>query len=128
MFNLSCNMEVKKAILGRRSVRRFGTGLIELGNAAPSAGNLQARDFVVVRDQKTKDDLALAAHNQDFIAEAPVVIVVCANMDRIMHYGKRGVTLYSLQDCAASIQNMLLAIHDMGGLCCIHTEHASCDS
>jgi nitroreductase len=116
-------MELKEAILERRSIRRFGDGdvpkevvkeLIELGNAAPSAGNLQARDFVVVRDQKTKDDLVRAAHNQDFIGEAPVVIVVCANMDRIMHYGKRGVTLYSLQDCAASIQNMLLAIHDMG--------------
>lgn len=116
-------MELKEAILGRRSIRRFGDGdvseevvteLIELGHAAPSAGNLQARDFVVVRDQKTKDGLALAAHNQDFIAEAPVVIVVCANMDRIMHYGKRGITLYCLQDCAAAIQNMLLAIHDMG--------------
>lgn len=116
-------MELKEAILGRRSIRRFGDGdvseevvieLIELGHAAPSAGNLQARDFVVVRDQKTKDDLALAAHGQDFIAEAPVVIVVCANMDRVMHYGKRGITLYCLQDCAAAIENMLLAIHEMG--------------
>ncbi len=116
-------MELKEAILGRRSIRRFGdidvseevvTELIELGNAAPSAGNLQARDFVVVRDQKTKDDIALAAHDQDFIAKAPVVIVVCANMDRIMHYGKRGITLYCLQDCAAAVQNMLLTIHDMG--------------
>ena len=119
-------MELKEAILERRSIRRFGDGsvteevvteLIELGNEAPSAGNLQARDFVVVRDQKTKDALALAAHGQDFIAEAPVVIVVCANMDRVMHYGKRGITLYCLQDCAAAIQNMLLAIHDMGFGC-----------
>jgi nitroreductase len=116
-------MELKEAILERRSVRRFGKGevtkeavteLIELGNAAPSAGNLQARDFVVVEDQKTKEDLARAAGNQQFVAEAPVVVVVCANMDRILHYGKRGITLYSLQDCAAAIQNMLLAIHDMG--------------
>lgn len=115
-------MEVKDAILGRRSVRRFGDGpvsretvleLIELGNAAPSAGNLQARDFVVVEDQKTKDRLAVAA-DQEFVAEAPVVVVVCANMDRIMHYGKRGVTLYCLQDAAAAIQNMLLMVHDKG--------------
>jgi nitroreductase len=116
-------MELKEAILKRRSIRRFGEGdvtkevvteLIELGNAAPSAGNLQARDFVVVEDQNTKEDLANAAGNQHFIAEAPVVVVVCANMDRILHYGKRGITLYCLQDCAASIQNMLLAIHAMG--------------
>lgn len=116
-------MEVKDAILGRRSIREFGKGevsretiieLIELGNAAPSAGNLQARDFVVVEDQRTKEKLAAAAGRQDFIAEAPVVVVVCANMDRILHYGKRGVTLYCLQDSAASVENMLLAIHDMG--------------
>ncbi len=116
-------MEVKDAILGRRSVRRFRNTpvsretvleLIELGNAAPSAGNLQARDFVVVEDLKTKDRLAVAAHDQEFVAEAPVVVVVCANMDRIMHYGKRGITLYCLQDAAAAIQNMLLMIHDKG--------------
>ncbi len=119
-------MELKEAILGRRSIRRFGdmdvseevvTELIELGNEAPSAGNLQARDFVVVKDQKTKEDLAKAAGNQQFIAEASVVVVVCANMDRIMHYGRRGITLYCLQDCAAAIQNMLLAIHDKGFGC-----------
>ncbi len=116
-------MEVKEAILGRRSVRRFRKGevsrntiieLIELGNAAPSAGNLQARDFVVVESQEIKEKLAAAAGRQHFIAEAPVVVVVCANLDRILHYGKRGVNLYCLQDSAASIQNMLLAIHDMG--------------
>jgi nitroreductase len=116
-------MELKEAILERRSIRRFGEGrvpkeviteLIELGNAAPSAGNLQARDYVVVEDEKTKEGLANAAGNQQFIAEAPVVVVVCANMDRILHYGKRGVTLYCIQDSAASVQNMLLSIHDRG--------------
>lgn len=116
-------MELKDAIRGRRSVRRFGRGkvpkdtiieLIDLGNLAPSAGNLQARDFVVVEDQGTKERLANAAGNQHFIAEAPVVVVVCANMERILHYGKRGVTLYCLQDSAAAIQNMLLAVHDVG--------------
>jgi len=116
-------MELKDAVHGRRSVRRFGKGkipkntiieLIELGNLAPSAGNLQSRDFNVVEDQVTKEKLASAAGNQHFIAEAPVVVVVCANMERILHYGKRGVTLYCIQDSAAAIQNMLLAIHDMG--------------
>lgn len=116
-------MELKEAILGRRSIRRFGKRevpretiieLIELGNAAPSAGNLQARDFVVVEDEDTKRGLARAALDQDFIAEAPVAIVVCANFERIAHYGVRGVTLYCLQDAAAAIQNMLLAIHDKG--------------
>lgn len=116
-------MELKEAIRGRRSIRSFGKGkvseevileLIELGNLAPSAGNLQARDFVVVENEETRHELARAALGQRFIAEAPVVIVVCANLRRIGPYGARGVSLYCIQDSAASIQNILLAVHEKG--------------
>lgn len=116
-------MDVETAIRGRRSVRSFKSKelpkgfvekLIELGNLAPSAGNLQARDFIIVRDQKIKAQLAAAALNQEFISQAPVSIVVIANKERIGHYGHRGQSLYIIQDSAASIQNMLLAIHAEG--------------
>ena len=51
----------------------------------------------------------MAALDQKFIEEAPVVIVVCANETRSSRrYGSRGVALYCLQDTAAAIQNMLL--------------------
>ncbi|UCD91788.1 MAG: nitroreductase family protein [Methanobacteriota archaeon] len=119
-------MELKEAIQDRRSIRRFGEKevskefileLIELGNMAPSAGNLQARDFVVVEDPDTRRELARAALDQEFIAEAPISIVVCVNFERVAHYGARGVTLYCLQDAAAAIQNMLLAIHAEGFGC-----------
>jgi nitroreductase len=111
-------VDVETAIKMRRSVRRFKDKelpegmvekLIELGNKAPSAGNLQARDFIVVRDQATKDAMTAAALDQGFISRAPVDIVVCANMERIAHYGNRGRTLYALQDVAAAVQNILLA-------------------
>ncbi len=92
--------------------------IIELGNLAPSAGNLQPRDFIIVKEQDTKEKLAQAALNQEFVAEAPVVIVVCANIRRTAHYGKRGMELYCIQDSAASIENMLLAIVDKGLACC----------
>ncbi|MEM4728303.1 MAG: nitroreductase family protein [Thermoplasmata archaeon] len=116
-------MELVEAIEGRRSVRAFKNeelpeGFIEeavrVGNLAPSAGNLQARDFVVVRDAGTKKRLAEAALGQDFIAEAPVVLVVCANARRIAHYGERGRELYMLQDTAAAIENILLYVHSKG--------------
>jgi nitroreductase len=111
-------MDVETAIRKRRSIRRFKDKqlpdgmvekLIELGHKAPSAGNLQARDFIVVRDQATKDAMTAAALDQEFISRAPVDIVVCANMERITHYGNRGRTLYALQDVAAAVQNILLA-------------------
>ncbi|MHA2281190.1 MAG: nitroreductase family protein [Promethearchaeota archaeon] len=116
-------MELVEAIKARRSVRRFTDKpvddnlikqIIELGNLAPSAGNLQPRDFVIVKDENAKNQLAQAALNQKFISQAPVLIVVCANMKRVTPYGNRGHELYCLQDTAASIQNMLLSIVDLG--------------
>lgn len=116
-------MELREAILGRRSVRAFSPEdvsqetmkeLIGLANMAPSAGNLQSRDFVVVREQEKKKGLARAALDQEFIAEAPVVVVVCSNLRRVEWYGDRGKRLYAIQDAAAAVQNLLLAAHEKG--------------
>ena len=105
----------------RRSVRGFTkedvpAGVIdealEAANLAPSAGNLQARDFVVVRDGGKKRELAEAAMSQMFVANAPVVVVCCANLERIGRYGPRGRELYCLQDVAAAAENMLLYLSD----------------
>jgi nitroreductase len=94
--------------------------MLSLANLAPSTGNLQARDFVVVREPGTKKGLAAAARNQEYIAEAPVVVVCCANLDRIIEYGPRGRDLFCLQDVAASVENMLLYITARGyGACWI---------
>ena len=81
---------------------------------APSAGNLQARDFIVVRSALSKKRLAKAAFGQAFVEEAPVVIVVCANQNRIRNYGTRGAQLYCLQDSAAAIEHILLYIVSQG--------------
>ncbi|MFQ5905750.1 MAG: nitroreductase family protein [bacterium] len=120
-------MDLIEAITNRRSIRAFKKEdvsasvierILECGNMAPSAGNLQPRDFVVVRNSETKANLAEAALGQQFVSEAPVVIVVCANIERTRPYQKRGETLYCIQDTAAAIQNMLLVVHAEGlGAC-----------
>ena len=116
-------MDVVECIEGRTSIRVFGPDPVDdamineslrLANLAPSAGNLQARDFFVVRSLKTKTALMEAALNQDFVKSAPVDIVCCANIERIKHYGERGRTLYCIQDVAAAIQNMTLYLHSKG--------------
>jgi nitroreductase len=86
---------------------------------APSAGNCQPWHFVVVRSERTKDLLAEAAYDQWFIAEAPVVVVVCADPARsAWRYGSRGVQLYCLQDTAAATEHILLAVTALGlGAC-----------
>ena len=110
-------------LFSRVSIRKFKSDdiddntvklLLEAANAAPSAGNLQARDFIVVRDAKMKLELAKASLRQMFIAEAPVVIVVCANYPRSMRvYGERG-RLYAEQDATAAVENLLLAVTALG--------------
>jgi len=92
-----------------------------LSNAirAPSAGHLQPWDFIIVRDLATKKRLARAALQQDFIAQAPVVIVTCANSHRnAWRYGQRGMNFYSLIDTAfASLIILLTAVEEGLGAC-----------
>lgn len=116
-------MDIVDCIEGRRSVRVFRPDpvdgevvdrALELANQAPSAGNLQSRAFVVVRDSATKRLLGDAAFGQDFVRTAPVVVVFCADLGRVGHYGDRGRALYCLQDVAAAVENMMLFLHSKG--------------
>jgi nitroreductase len=89
-------MDVMDAIQKRRSIRHFkpieipDNVLEKLLNAmrlAPSGGNCQPRKFIVVRDKLIKSKVAAACAYriangrqvlQDWIAEAPVVIIGCS--------------------------------------------------
>jgi len=112
-------LDVFEAIKKRRSVRAYTSEevsddkvemLIEAARLAPSAGNVQPWEFVIVKNAETKQRLSDAALHQTFIEKAPVVIVVCADVARSSWgYGNRGANLYCLQDTAAATENMLLA-------------------
>jgi nitroreductase len=121
-------MELSETIKGRRSIRAFKKQdvpeeivekLIDAARWAPSAGNIQPWEFVIVRKSAVKKKLAQAALSQTVVEEAPVAIVVCANEKRSsMGYGLRGKTLYCIQDTAAATQNILLTAHSLGlGAC-----------
>lgn len=89
--------------------------ILQAAIRAPSAGNMQSWFFAVVREEKRKEALARAALDQWFIAQAPVVVVVCADPSRsAMRYGERGANLYYLQDTAAATENLLLAAVALG--------------
>jgi len=122
-------MDIFEAIESRRSVRQFDSDREvtddELGRIlhsavmAPSAGNAQCWRFVVVRDGELKSRLATEAGHQHFIKQAPLVIVVCADLEQANeNYGTRGRDTYSLQETAAAVENMLLAARALGlGAC-----------
>ncbi len=121
-------MNVLEAIKGRRSIRAFASQdvpaeivekIVDAARWAPSAGNIQPWEFIIVRKPEIKRRLAESALDQSFIEEAPVVIVVCADENSSSEgYGVRGKTLYCIQDTAAAIQNILLAAYSFGlGTC-----------
>ena len=123
-------MDVLEAIKGRRSIRAFKNKnvpqeivekLIGAARWAPSAGNIQPWEFIIVRKPEIKRRLAQAALGAMLIEEAPIVIVVCANENRSFEgYGMRGKTLYCIQDTAAAIQNIHLVAYSLGlGTCWI---------
>lgn len=116
-------MSILKIIKERRSIRGFQkkeipreviNKLIEALIWAPSAGNLQSRKFYFIFNSGTKEKLAKAALDQNFIAEAPLVVVGCTNDGISWRYGERGKKLYSICDVSASIQNMVLVTHKEG--------------
>lgn len=74
---------------------------------------------MIVKEEETKKQLAGAAFGQSFISEAPVVVVVCANIPRTTsRYGERGSNLYVIQDTAATTQNIHLMAYALGYATC----------
>lgn len=112
-------LDVYEAIESRACVRSFTdegvpgetvNKLLEAAIRAPTAGGIEPWRFFVVRDDDMKEKLSNAALGQSFVAQAPVVIVVCADLDVCARgYGSRGQNLYAIQDTAAAVQNILLA-------------------
>lgn len=116
-------MEILKIIKNRRSNRQFQKKeisqiiieqLIEALIWAPSAGNLQSRKFYFVFNDKIRKGLAEAALGQNFIAQAPLVIVGCTDDKIKLRYGQRGKELYSICDVACSIENLMLVAQTKG--------------
>ena len=123
-------MEFEELVRRRSMIRAFRPDPVPdelvrklLRNAvrAPSAGNLQPWEFIVVRDEETKRRLAEAALRQMFLAEAPVVIATCRNLERnARRYGDRGRHFYSLIDASFATLMILLTARNEGlGACLV---------
>jgi nitroreductase len=117
-------MEFFEALEKRRSIRAYSTRpveeetlhkVLEAAHSAPSAGNLQAYDVFLVREPERRVALARAAHEQYFIAAAPVSLVFCTNPTRnAWKYHERGRRLYALQDATIACTYAMLAATALG--------------
>lgn len=122
-------MDALECIATRRSIRKFLDipvefekvgNVLDAGRFAPSAGNLQDWKFILVTDEKMRQEVAKACVEQYWIATAPIHIIVCTEPDRTKRFYGRSGEKYSIQNGAAVVQNMLLAAHAEGlGSCWI---------
>ena len=120
-------MDFFEVVKTRRSVRSYIDRpvpdevlrrVLEAARLAPSANNVQPWRYVVVRDPDRAQELAGLAAGQMFIAQAPVVIVLCAEayVDRGSWIGEN---MY-LVDATISFDHLILAARNEGlGTCWI---------
>ncbi len=110
-------METLKAIQTRRSIRKFtdepvAEELVErvlrAAMMAPSARNCQPWHFVVIDDQDVLAKIPDINPHAAMAAGAPLAILVCGDLHLEHPSG------YWVVDCAAAVQNLLLAAHDVG--------------
>jgi nitroreductase len=113
------NSDPLNFIFGRRSIRVFKPGkigqetfevLLKAAMAAPSACAKDPWHFVVVQKPETLSALAAALPNGQMLASAAAGIVICGDLQEAHDHQLS----YMLQDCAAAIENLLLAANALG--------------
>ncbi len=110
-------MDTLEAIHSRRSVRRYEDRpvpeelvrkLLAAASSAPSARNQQPWQFVVIDDRQILAEIAVVNPNAQMARRAPLGILVCGDLGLETSPG------YWVVDCAAAVENMLLAAHALG--------------
>lgn len=105
------------SIFNRVSVRKFKQDRVEeekiekilrAAMQAPSAGNQQPWEFIIVENKDTLDKLSNMSPYSKFVKDAPIAIVVLGNTKR-MKFAENW-----MQDLGAATENMLLEITELG--------------
>lgn len=110
-------MEFYEVIKSRKSIRKYKsdpirdevlTRILDAGRFAPSAKNIQPWKFIIIKDISIKQQLVSACRNQEFIAQAP--IVVCAVALEKIAWGRMGGYWSSYPvDIAIALEHIILA-------------------
>lgn len=116
-----------KLLMERKSVRAFEqkeidenikNAILDAAMRAPTAGNSMMYSIIDVTSQELKNKLAVSCDNQPFIAKAPLVLVFCADLRRLMQK-------YKQANCenipAPELSDLILATNDT-----VIAAHASC--
>ena len=106
-----------KAIFSRRSIRKYTDAVVSVEQRdmllkaamnAPSAGNQQPWQFVVVDERAVLDGIPAIHPYSQMLKEASLAILVCGDLSKERFAG------YWVQDCSAAAENLLLAAEALG--------------
>jgi nitroreductase len=130
-------LDFKDVVNSRRSIRTYIDKdisdeliykILEYGHSAPSAGNIQPWEFIIVKSEEIKNkivDTTFIGNNengikkQDWMLSAPVFIVICGNKKKSYdRYGKKALETLIYLDVSACIENMILGAVDLGLASC----------
>lgn len=104
-------------IRNRRSIRKYTaqpvpqelvTRLLEAAMSAPSAGNEQPWEFIVITDREVLQAITRVHPYSQMLKEAPLAIAVCGNLEREKYPG------FWVEDCSAATENILLEAEEIG--------------
>ncbi len=110
-------MDAIECIHTRRSIRKFKKQavpatmvqqILEAAMLAPSAGNEQAWQFLVITEPEILQKIPLIHPYASMVAHAPVAILICGDLRHEKFED------FWIQDCAAATQNVLLSAHALG--------------
>jgi len=127
-------MDVFETIKTRRSVRRFLNkpvenekleSMLEAARMAPSWSNLQCWKFIVIKDGAVRKKISELTYVESFLAplgykanptqkglaEAPIVIIACADPSKSGFIHDK---FYYLTDIGIAAQNLMLSAHALG--------------
>ena len=111
-------MEVKDALLKRRSIRKYLDKevsdeiieeLLHAAMSGPSACNRRPWIFYVIKDQDKLSELRKASRFSNM--NAPLAIVVVGDLSRSLPLQLKD---FWIQDCSAATENILLRATDLG--------------
>jgi nitroreductase len=105
------------AILNRKSIRKYKdikvsneiiSELLRAAMRAPSAGNEQPWEFIVLRNKEIMTKITEFHPYSKMLLNTDVAIVVCGDVAREKYKG------FWVQDCSAAAENILLAAAEKG--------------
>jgi len=99
----------------RRSIRQYTEQavdyqiikkILEAGMCAPSAGNQQPWQFIVITEKDLLSKISTTHVHAEMVKNSAVAILICGDLNRESHKG------YWMLDCAAATENILLEVTD----------------